>query len=126
MNRINWMNPKIALIGAVISFVFGYVVGLGIYVLIYGATWWYLTKRGVLFIKAYLYLKTLWETEDKNVALYRANSIGMLDSTDYMEEAMIYAHKTFYGAQLPVIEQARSEGFYECKIPERFKSRSAK
>lgn len=123
MKKENLMNPKVGLVGAVIAFIFGSVVGLGLYIIIYGVVWWHLTKRGVLFIKSYLYLKTLWQTEDKDLALYRANSIGIMTSTHYIEEALHYAQQTFYGAQLPVIEQAKSEGFYECEIPDRFKSR---
>lgn len=100
-----------AALGAVISFAAGNIVGLGFYLAALLVIYYYLLSRGLLFIQSYLFLKVFWQTSNIGMANYAANELGVFASTRYIVEAMTYANRSFGGAQLPVIEQAKDIGF---------------
>lgn len=98
-------------IGGILSLALGSIVGLGLYILGMGWLYHYLLKRGLLFIQSYLYLKTLWQTNNTNFANDTANDLSTLESRHFISEAMHYAENVTGGLQLPVIEQAKTLGY---------------
>ncbi len=101
----------LAAFGAIISFAVGNIVGLGLYLAALLFVYYYLLSRGLLFIQSYLFLKVFWQTNSIGMANYAANELGVFASARYIVEAMSYANRSFGGAQLPVIQQAKDIGF---------------
>jgi len=70
-----------------------------------------MSRRGLLFIQSYLYLITLWDTQDVIQANWIANDLSPNDSFHYLDGALEFAKRYSGGMQLPVIQEARQNGF---------------
>ena len=102
---------KWSLVGALISIIVGGWIGLLIYVVGWFFLMAFVTRRGLLFIQSYIYLKALRETESRYAASWAANKMPVSVSQEYWEEALAYAKQFSDGEQLPIIEAAKREGY---------------
>lgn len=67
--------------------------------------------KNILFIRSYLYLKTLYETDNKDLANKIANDLPDSHVSDYTEEAKEFSVRHNGGQALPVIVEASENGF---------------
>lgn len=99
------------IVGAILSFALGGPVGLCVFIALWGVFWYYTSRRGLLFVQSYLYLVTLWDTNDSIKANWKANNLTPSRAIAYMQSALEFAQRHNGGMQLPVIEEARKNGF---------------
>lgn len=102
---------KFNVIGSVVSLVFGGPIGLLVFIAGYIAFMIHVTWRGLLFIQSYLYLITLWNTQDMMKANGVANDLTPDGSSYFLDGALKFAQRHNGGRQLPVIAEAKRNGF---------------
>ncbi|MAF68490.1 MAG: hypothetical protein CMH25_04005 [Micavibrio sp.] len=101
----------ILLIGAIISFAIAGVGGLTTFAFLALIIWYVLTERGLLFIRSYLYLRALRDTDDEKQSNKIANRVNIFSSREHLNDAVSYANMHSDGKQLPVIKAAKKYGY---------------
>lgn len=94
-------------------FVMGGLFGIVLFFIVFGVLWYHMLRKGLNFIRAYVYLKTYWQTESTGFANYAASTLGVFESRHHVREALQYADKMCGGLQLPVIQQALDLGYLQ-------------
>ncbi len=106
----------IGVVGAITFTAVGGGGGFLLFIPCYMLFWKYTSYRGLLFIRAFLFLKTLGETGDSATANMKANALTSQYAYFYGAEAVHFANKVHNGRNLAVIDMAESLGFQKKNI----------
>ena len=101
----------IGIIGGIGSTLLLGPIGLVVFLIGYGFFFYYMKYRGLLFVQSYVFLKTLSQTNDVDMANVKANTLTSDDAYYHGDEAMMFAQKMCQGQTLRVMALAKQNGF---------------
>ncbi|MGH1399171.1 MAG: hypothetical protein ACRBCT_08155 [Alphaproteobacteria bacterium] len=98
--------------GAIVSLAFGGPLGLIIFFFLWLVIWYHSSLRGLLFIQCYIYLMMVNTDEVPPYdASIKANNLNVHEASGLLMGAIDFANRFASGQQLPVIKEAKEQGY---------------
>jgi len=85
--------------------------GLVVLIIMAIGAWYWTLRRGLLTVRAFMYLGLLTQELSPMQANDRVFQIGYFDASSYAPAAKSFVREYFRGKQLPMIAEARNRGF---------------
>jgi len=85
--------------------------GLPILLMAMFALWYCTLRRGLLTVRAFMFLGVLTQGASPMQANEHAFKVSYLTASEYAPVVKSFVHEYFRGKQLPMIAQARARGF---------------
>ncbi len=98
-------------VGLLMGFAIIGMVGLPVLLVFMVALWYWTLRRGLLTVRAFMYLGMLTQGASPMQANDHAFKVGILTASGYAPVAKSFVREYFAGKQLGMIAEARKRGF---------------